>query len=262
MSGRRLQIGEHGEVAYRRTGDKWTASFYYRNNHGQRRRIEATALSKTAARRAAFASLERVMSSAGLGLYSERTTFRQMAEEWYQGIARRVAQGRRSPTTLEMYRRNLDLHVLPAIGDLRLSELSVARLDQFLHDKHQSAGYSTAKVCRTVTSGVCGYAVRRDALRFNPVRDVGPLEQEDREPARALSADEVTRWLSILDRSEYAKRKDLPDLVRFLLGTGCRLGEALGVFWEDVDLEGGRVHVRRTVIRVAKQGLIGKRPKS
>lgn len=262
MSGRRLQIGEHGEIAYRRAGEKWTASFYYRNNQGQRRRIEATASSKTAARREAMASLDRVMSSGGMGRYGERTTFGEVAEEWYQQIARLVEQDRRSPTTLELYRRTLDLHVLPALGDLRLSELSVARLDHFLHEKHRTDSYAIAKVCRSVCSGVCGFAVRRDAMRFNPVRDVAPLEEGGREPARALTADEVSRWLAILDESDYARRKDLPDLVRFLLGTGCRVGEALGVHWEDVDLERRQVHIRRTVIRVPKQGLVGKRPKS
>jgi integrase len=262
VSGRRLEIGEHGDVAYRQIGDKWTASFYYRNNHGQRRRIEATATSKTAARREALATLERVMSSSGLGVYSARTTFRQVAEEWCDQIARLVEQERRSPTTLVMYRRTLDLHVLPGIGDLRLSELSVARLDHFLHEKRRTDSYAIAKVCRSVTSGVCGFAVRRDAMRFNPVRDVAAIEQEGRKQARALTLDEVRRWLMILDADEYALRKDLPDLVRFLLGTGCRVGEALGVHWDDVDLPGRRVHIRRTVIRVEGQGLIGKRPKS
>ena len=262
MSGRRLQIGEHGEITYRAKRDQWTASFYYRNSQGQRRRIEATSSSKTAARREALASLDRVMASGGLGHYSARTTFAEVAEEWYQQIARLVEQDRRSPTTLELYRRVLDLHVLPAIGDLRLSELSVARLDHFLHEKHRSASYAIAKVCRSVTSGVCGFAVRRDAMRFNPVRDVAPLEEGGRKPARAMTLEEVRRWLTVLDASEYARRKDLPDLVRFLLGTGCRLGEALGVRWEDVDLVGQSVHVRRTVIRVANEGLRTKSPKS
>ena len=44
--------------------------------------------------------------------------------------------------------------------------------------------------------------------------------------------------------------EDLPDLARFLLGTGVRIGEAMGVTWDDVDLAKQLVHIRRTVIRV------------
>src|SRR4051794_8437195 len=245
MTGRRLRLGEHGEVFYTRLDGRWRAAFYYRNNQGQRRQVEATSSSKTAARREALATLERVLSSGGLGQYTDRTTFAEVAEEWFGQIEWLVEQERRSPTTLELYRRTLDLHVLPALGGLRLSELSVARLDTFLHEKHRSTGYGTAKACRSVASGVCGLAVRRGAMRFNPVRDVAPLEQGRRRPARALTLDEVRRWLALLDDSEYARRKDLPDLVRFLLGTGCRLGEAVGVRWEDVDLMGHQVYIRR-----------------
>jgi integrase len=35
-----------------------------------------------------------------------------------------------------------------------------------------------------------------------------------------------------------ARRRDLPDIATFMLGTGVRIGEALGVRWCDVDLEG------------------------
>ena len=35
-----------------------------------------------------------------------------------------------------------------------------------------------------------------------------------------------------------ARRRDLPDIVTFMLGTGVRIGEALAVRWCDVDLEG------------------------
>lgn len=262
MAGHRLEIGEHGDISYRELDGRVTASFYYRNNQGRRRRIEATASTKAAARRSALASLERALSSAGVGAYSQRTTFREVAEHWFQQMQEMVAGGRRSPATVEQYRHMLDRHILPEIGGLRLHELTVARMDHFIHEKRRMTGYATAKLCRSVASGICGFAVRREALRFNPVRDVSALEVDAVNEARALTLDECREWLAILEADEHAVRTDLPDLVRFLLGTGCRLGEALGVRWEDVDLERQVVHVRRTVIRVTGQGLIVKRPKS
>lgn len=68
--------------------------------------------------------------------------------------------------------------------------------------------------------------------------------------ARALTSDEVRRWLVLVDASEDARRADLPDPVRFLLGTGVRVGEALGATWADVDLDGGTLTIRATIIRV------------
>jgi integrase len=66
----------------------------------------------------------------------------------------------------------------------------------------------------------------------------------------------------MLDADPYAVRKDLPDLARFLLGTGVRIGEAMGVTWEDVDLVNQLVHIQRTVIRVTGVGLVSKVTKS
>ena len=262
MSGHRLEIGEHGDIAYREANGKITATFYYRNNQGLRRRIEATAGSRTAARREALAALERVMSSSGVGQYSTRTTFREVAEQWHQEIEQLVAAGRRSPTTASQYRNTLDRHVLPGLGSLRLSEMTSARVDFFLRQTFSQRGPATAKLCRAVVSGVCGFAVRRDAMRVNPVRDVSRMEADPAREARALTGDECLRWLAIIDNDAHAQRKDLPDLVRFLLGTGCRIGESLAVHWEDVDLDRRLIHVRRTLIRIPGQGLTTKAPKT
>ena len=123
-------------------------------------------------------------------------------------------------------------------------------------------GYATAKLTRTVLSGVCGWLVRQGALGVNPVRELTPLEQDHDRRARALSALEVRRWLALLDDDEVARRHDLPELARFMLATGLRLGEALGVTWADLDLTAGSLVVQRTIIRAQGQGLIAKRVKS
>lgn len=154
-----------------------------------------------------------------------------VATDWLVQLQELVEAGRRSPSTVSLYRHALDRHVLPTMGSLRLSDLTPARLDHFLHLKRREKGYATAKLCRAVLSGVCGLAVRREGLRVNPVRDVSSLEARGERQARALTIDEIHDWLAVLDGSEFARRKDLPDLARFLLGTGCRLGEAVGVHW-------------------------------
>jgi integrase len=94
------------------------------------------------------------------------------------------------------------------------------------------------------------------------VRDVSTWEKRGEHEARALTPGECREWLAILDSSEPARRKDLPDFTRFLLGTGCRLGEGVGVRWEDLDLERHLLQVRRTVLRVKGQGLVERQPKT
>ena len=98
-----------------------------------------------------------------------------------------VAQGARSPGTAQTYRVILDVHVRPVLGEMRLRELSVARLDRFVQTVNVQKGAATAKLVRTVVSGALGLAVRYGAITTNPARDIGRITVKTRRPPRALS---------------------------------------------------------------------------
>lgn len=184
------------------------------------------------------------------------------AKLWLTAFEGQVQRGARSPSTLDEYRYLVKRVIEPGVGSLRLGELTTPRLDRFVQAVLTDRGYATAKLTRSVLSGICGWLVRQGAIATNPVRDLTPLELNRDRTARALSAEEVGRWLALLDADEFAGRLDLPELARFMLATGLRLGEALGITWSDLDLVTGSVTVQRTIIRVQGQGLMAKRVKS
>lgn len=191
-----------------------------------------------------------------------RVTLIECARTWLEEFEGKVVQGWRSPSTLDQYRYAVSHYIASGIGSLRLGEVTASRLDRFLHDVLASKGYATAKLCRTVLSGVCGWLAQRGALAFNPVRNVGRMESARDGSARAMTPVEVREWLALLDGNAFARRRDLPELSRFMLATGVRLGEALGVCWADVDWTHKAVSIERTIIRVSGKGLVASRPKS
>ena len=186
----------------------------------------------------------------------------EAAKGWLAMFAGQVERGARSPSTYDGYRDVVRRVIEPGVGSLRLGEVTTPRLDRFVQAVLAERGYATAKLTRSVLSGICGWLVRRGALPVNPVRDLTPLELDRDRTARALSLEEVRPWLACSTPSEFAQRHDLPELARFMLATGLRLGEALGVTWADLDLAAGTVAVRRTIIRVQGKGLVAKRVKS
>jgi integrase len=173
-----------------------------------------------------------------------------------------VAEGRRSPGTVDTYERQLRNHVLPAIGELRLGEATTPLVDKVIGTIKADVSASTAKSCRSVISGVMGLAVRVGAISTNPVREVERIEAKPAKEPRALSARERALLLRQLRGDEKARRKDLPELVAFMLGSGCRIGEALALVWSQVDLELGTVEITHTLIRVRGQGLLRKSTKT
>ncbi len=56
--------------------------------------------------------------------------------------------------------------------------------------------------------------------------------------------------------AEYCTSSDLADVVTLFAATGCRIGELLGIRWEDVDLEAKSVTICGKINRIRGRGLI------
>lgn len=84
-----------------------------------------------------------------------------------------------------------------------------------------------------------------DIGRPCPVRPPKPLKVPERTRKATLSAAEVQRLL------EAAAAPERPRWVRpillLMLSTGCRIGEATGLRWDDIDEAAGVIIIRRTV---------------
>ncbi|MGX7824025.1 site-specific integrase [Actinokineospora sp. 24-640] len=235
----------------------------YRDFDGRTRRIERVGTSKADAElRLKEALRDRGRVDAGSEITSE-TKFAAVAEVWFTGIQEAVADGRRSPSTGELYRTRLDKQVLPALGQLRIREITVSRLDRLVSEVAKRHGKATAKTTRTVLSGVLKLAVRHDALPVNIVAGVGRIEGQEQGVARALTLDQAVELRAKVAAHRKAKVWDLADFTDMMLATGLRIGEASAVTWGAVDLDKGTVEVRGTVIRERGKGLsIKPRPKS
>jgi len=188
--------------------------------------------------------------------------FSEAAALWLEKFDAMVDDGRRSAGSLETYRRQLRNHVLPSLGEVRLGEMTTPLVDKVLGKIKKDVGPATAKSCRSVVSGVMSLAVCYGAVKINPIREVERIEVKPRKSPRALSRSEIAAWLRRLSSDETARRRDLPDLSLFMIATGVRIGEALAVVWDQVDLDGGEVEVTHTIIRVKGQGLLRKPTKS
>ncbi len=188
--------------------------------------------------------------------------FEDAVELWLGRVDEMVADGRRSPATADTYRRQLKNHVLPAMGQVRLGEATTPLVDKVVGSIKRKISPATAKSCRSVISGVMGLAVRQGAITSNPVREVERIEAKPKREPRALTVDERVRLLEHLQSDETAVRRDLPDLVYFMLCTGCRIGEALATIWSDVDLDAGTVQITSTLARIRGEGLIRKGTKT
>ncbi len=228
----------------------------YRDFDGVTREVVAEGRTKSAAESNLLRKLrERSARRQGASLKAT-DRFALAADVWFRQVSEMVVDGRRSEGTRDAYRRMLDNQVLPALGELRVGEITTPLLDSVLTSIKTHVGPPTDKSCRSVISGILGLAVRHGAIRTNPVRDANSILSGPKRRPRALSETERREWFAMLANDPKAIEADLPDLTAFLLATGARIGEALGLTWSDVDLHGGQVKITHQVTRITGRGLV------
>lgn len=241
---------------------RWRARCKVRDLDGKLRDVERWGDTRSEAENALRAAL-RDRSTPGdpaIGL-TARSTLRDAAEAWEADLAQRdLAHGTRS-----LYSYAVNNYVLPLAGDLALREIRPPNVDRVLRTVQQRNGPASAKTTRAVLSGILGVAVRHGAIASNPVREAAKLSTRVARATttRALTVAETEALRAKLRASEDARTSDLADLITFMLGTGCRLGEALAFRWMSLDEKAWTAEINATVIRVKGEGLrIQEWPKS
>lgn len=247
-----LPLGTWGKVRRYQVGkNSWRAMAKYRDYDGVTRQVEASGPTGAKAERRLIENLSKRGRVNGQGEIKADTRIEDIAPQWYAEIK---AQGKK-PTTLDAYDDAIQLHVVPGVGSLRVREITVGVADRFLTSVRDNKGPSAAKHAKTVLSGIMRLAARHDATDTNPVRDAAKIEVQ-KKPARALELDEVRALRAGLREDKQARARDVPILVDFMLGTGMRIGETIGVTWEALDFDKNRVTIMATVVRTKRDGLI------
>lgn len=254
-----LPLGTYGKIRTYPHGSGFRAMTNFRDYDGKSRLVQRQGKSKAAAERALVTALRDRAHYDGGNTITANTRLAVAAQLYWAEIE----ESPRSPSTKGLYRDRIDQQVLPALGEVRLREVTVGLVDRHLAAVKAKHGNAMAKTTKTVLSGICGLACRHDAMVTNPCRDVSRISTKPKKSPRSLELDEIREVRAWLAQDKKANDRDLPDLVDFMLATGLRLGETCAVRWQDVDLDHGTVEVVGTVLRIRGQGLILKpSPKS
>lgn len=186
---------------------------------------------------------------------SATTTVKGLAELWLDEL---IIEGRVKQQTINGYGNDLHHLILPAIGDMSIGELTVGSIDRYLKTvaRTHPAG---ARRCKHRLQRMFSMAVRHGAIAVNPVREVGRLPNP-RKAVRAITPEEVREiraalqvWTTKRARGP-KKTRVVADVFDLLLATGCRIGEACALRWQDIDLDSGLLTVAGTMVFIKTVG--------
>jgi len=181
-----------------------------------------------------------------------------LTKEWLPAIEATVR-----PSTYFSYVQHVECHLVPHIGNQRLQTLSGAQINVLYATlarcgKQNGQGLSPRTIhhVHAVLHRACRDAVRWNRLSRNPVEAADPPRISD-------ALHEMTTWSAkqLAAFLDSVRDSRLHPLWHTLAMTGLRRGEALGLRWEDVDLENARLSVRRALIPCGRE-VVASEPKT
>ena len=183
--------------------------------------------------------------------------------EWIRDSWLPITEPRVKPTTFYSYKRNLELHVIPALGTKPLQQLTPPMLNSLYvslatgTEDRKPLSAKTISYIHSTLHKVLADAVDAGLLGKNVASSAKPPR-----PARRGTSG-ITAW----DPEElgaflaHVRGTRLEAIWRLSAMTGMRRGEILGLRWCDLDLDQSRLSVRQALVSVGYE-VIKSTPKS
>lgn len=232
---RRLK-GE-GCIRYRKDKDCYEARFYVVENGEKKQKFisrkDKDELIKVVA---------KVKASIVNGTYvsNNKITVGEWADKWLWEIKKCEIRS----STFQSYDDKIRNHIKKHLAPIKLQELRIDDIQVMVNSMNEDKkSYRTIEYTYKLVKSMLQEAVIRE-LVFKNVAIGVKLPQKPTKETRVLTSTEQAKFI------EECKKSNMGLFLLFLLYTGFRVGEVLGLRWENVDMINNVIHIRETLKRV------------
>jgi integrase len=223
---------------FRRKDGRYAATISdgYRNGKRARKTFYGTT------RKVVSGQLNKALRDQELGrpVAVARQTVGKFLDDWLEG----TAKARLRPRTYADYKKIVKKHLVPALGHLTLQKLGPEHVQQLFAAK-SAEGLSPRRVAliRAVLHTALNEAVKWSAVGRN-VADLVKAPRRVRYLPMTLNQKQARALLNA------AGKHRIGAVFSVATAVGLRLGESLGLRWQDVNLKKGTISVHQTLQRV------------
>ena len=192
----------------------------------------------------------------------QHSTKKRKTPDTVSMVARRAVEakkGQLKATTYDFYQNAILSLEKSKIGNHQIYSLTASDVQNYLDELAEECSYSTIKRQKILLSVTYGYAEGNGIVKENFMSRVklpnkANIVKQEREHVfltteeRKILEEEANR----LNDSKVHNGKIGEPLygvtakaIILILHTGLRMGELIGLWWEDVDLEGKTIHIKR-----------------
>lgn len=176
--------------------------------------------------------------------------------EWMDKWMALAIEPRCPMTTVVNYRCRINRYIKPHLGKIQLSKLTGLCIDEFYAaitkspSRPKGLGVRSMRLIHTILNSAMKRAVKATLIPRNPVETATTPPRPRRTKRPVLNEVAVHQYLAALEGSEFYAP------VLFMVYTGLRRGEVLGMKWDDVDLDRGIVSVRGNLQRANREFIL------
>lgn len=183
---------------------------------------------------------------------------------WYELYAKPNIR----PRTADYYHRNIESHVIPRIGDIKLTQLTSRDIQKMYKDllengrlreaqKEKNPGLSNATVrgIHMMLHNALDRAVKERLILRNPTEDC-IIPKLVKQEMKILPTESIGAYLKA------AEERGVLPMFYLELTTGLRKGELVALLWDDLDIENKTIAVTKQAGRNADNEIVITRPKT
>ncbi|MCH5185769.1 MAG: tyrosine-type recombinase/integrase [Oscillospiraceae bacterium] len=153
------------------------------------------------------------------------------------------------------YAYNYDNHIKNVFGMRKISSIKRMDIENFLFDLREDHSYRTVKLIKNIINNMLKFAVKNNYITYNVCNDI-ELTGTKEDKAKRIMQNE-TKYLTdkqvklFFDYCENSRVK-IRNILKFMLYTGLRVGEACALTWNDINFEERYIYVNKTFTQYAK----------
>jgi len=221
----------------------------YRDDHGRRKRFTMRIPATASNMRKANDLRGNIHTDIAFDRYNEKRYFPNSKRAKNTNVPKTVAEllhlymqsgpAGLSKRTQKVYRDDIENKLIPGIGSLSIRHLSVTDIEPWRNTL--TVAPKTINNIVIPLRNAFKYAVRHKILDTNPLallRDV-KVQRKEANPLLPAEVDAVLNIMSDVGKEYY----------QVAIWTGLSTNEQIGLWWEDIDFEQRKIHIRRGVTR-------------
>lgn len=217
------------------------------NDYGKKKYYTKRGFKTRKAAKAHEAAVNHQLNSGTFVQLFQKTTYtyQELYDKWYQAYQDTV-EATTAAKTADLFR----LHILPILGDKKISKISPFDCQTFITDKAKT--YKNMKQIKSYTSKIFEFAINMNYIERNPMSKVIMPKIKKTASDNYWTVGELHQFLQVILEHEPYKHYAL---FRLLAYSGLRKGELYALKWSDFDAQHQLLTISKSLGRIDGQAI-------